>query len=428
MRRLMATLVAVLVALTLISMTAGAAVKIRVASWGTGEELQPIADKWNSQRSDIEMVIEGTISGDYGDRLMSQIAAGTAPDVFMVGDGDVLKWAEAGYIMDMTTLIEATPGFMDQFAEGSQKQGNVRGHQFALTKDYSNLAVYYNRALFDEAGVPYPEPGWTWDDFLDAAKRLTKVEGGKTVQYGVLLSGSWIRAIEPWVYQAGGDFFSPDGQKASGYLNSPETVKAIQFYMDLYFKHKVAPTPAEESANGGASAMFANEMVAMRTHGMWNVQGLKDAGMIDLATAPLPVGAQAANSICWAGFCMYSKTPNPKEAWEVMQFLAGPEGQRVLAAHALPSVESVIEEFGMTEDPAYAGFLQDLPNVKSIGNNRIPQEVFGVIEGILQKDVLDAMFEAGGGNVQELLNAAAEKADAGMAAAWKAWRETYGEF
>ena len=81
----------------------------------------------------------------------------------------------------------------------------------------------------------------------------------------------------------------------------------------------------------------------------------------------------------------------------------------------------------MTEDPAYAGFLQDLPNVKSIGNNRIPQEVFGVIEGILQKDVLDAMFEAGGGNVQELLNAAAEKADAEMAHL-EGMGETYGEF
>ena len=136
------------------------------------------------------------------------------------------------------------PGLLDP--------GKVDGKQYLLPKDYSPLAVYYNKKLFDAATVPYPKDGWTWDDLLATAQKLTmKDAAGKVTQWGIQLPAAWTTGFEYWVAAAGGSLISKDGKSFIGAMDSPEVARAVQFYADLYNKYQVAPQPADMNAFGG---------------------------------------------------------------------------------------------------------------------------------------------------------------------------------
>ena len=115
-----------------------------------------------------------------------------------------------------------------------------------LPQNLSSLVVYYNRDLFDAAGVPYPEAGWTWADFLAAAKALTKdIDGdGLTDQHGLGVENSLIR-FTPFIWQAGGELVDDVDHPTRLTIDTPQAREAIQFFIDLSLVHKVVPTEAE---------------------------------------------------------------------------------------------------------------------------------------------------------------------------------------
>ncbi len=146
------------------------------------------------------------------------------------------------------------------------------------------MAVYYNKAIFDEYGVAYPEAGWTWDDLLATAQELTvDTDGdGQTDIWGIQLPGPWTTGFEYWIGAAGGSLISEDGTTFSGYMDSPETAAAVQFYKDLYNTYSVAPPPADMSAFGGGNSEFDNGTAAMRIFGRWPQAGMLENPNIDL--------------------------------------------------------------------------------------------------------------------------------------------------
>ena len=112
--------------------------------------------------------------------------------------------------------------------------------------------------------VALPADGWTWDDLLATAQKLTvKDSAGKVTQWGIQLPATWTTGFEYWVAAAGGSLISQDGKSFAGYMDSPEVVRAVQFYADLYNKYKVAPPPADLNAFGGGNSEFANGKAAM---------------------------------------------------------------------------------------------------------------------------------------------------------------------
>ncbi len=109
--------------------------------------------------------------------------------------------------------------------------------------------INYNKTLFDRAGVAYPQPGWTWDDFLAKAQALTRKDKDGKQLYGVSVSTS-INHWQFWVYLNGGSIVTEKGEY-EGALDSPKTIEALRFWSDLYLKHKVAPSIDAMTAAGG---------------------------------------------------------------------------------------------------------------------------------------------------------------------------------
>jgi multiple sugar transport system substrate-binding protein len=240
--------------------------------------------------------------------------------------------------------------------------GQWEGKQWLLPKDFSPLGVYYNKRIFDQYGVAYPKDGWTWDDLLKTAQELTKdVDGdGKSDIWGIQLTANWTTGFEYYVAAAGGRLINEDGTKYVGYMDSPETISAVQWLADLYNKYKVAPPPADLTGWAGNNPEFENGKAAMRLFGRWPQSGLKTNPNVDLALVGVPAGKVRANVLFWGGFGIYAKTANPDAAWRFLRFYAGEPGAQVWKDWALPAVASVAESSGAVKDPIEGVWLNDL--------------------------------------------------------------------
>lgn len=146
------------------------AATIRVGTWESGDSAElwnQLIDQFRQEYPQIQISFE-PVPDNYGTKLLTQMAAGDAPDVFQVGDGDVRMFVERGGTTNLAPYLEGQdnlPGLDPSiFYESLYQTGVVDGEPHFLTKDYSPLVVYYNKDLFDQAGVPYPEDGWTWEE------------------------------------------------------------------------------------------------------------------------------------------------------------------------------------------------------------------------------------------------------------------------
>lgn len=396
---------------------------VRVGSWDSADALQPFNDSITSFEAaypGVKIQLED-VPQNYGDKLLAEFASGTAPDVFQVGDGDVARFAAQGVFEPLDAYIAGTKGSTpldtSVFIQAVADIGKVGGTTYLLTKDSSPLVLYYNKKLFDAAGVAYPTNNWTWDDLLNAAKKLTVTTSGKITQWGIQLPDSWgdptwVRGILPIIYQNGGDIISPDGKKVSGYLDSDATIQALQWYADLITKEKVAPTKADVAALQGAD-LFQTGKVAMLWTGVWPLGGyIKDTTM-SFGTAQLPQGKQRANSICWAGFALYSKSQNKDAAWAFLRWMGADKGAESFANYALTDVKAIADSQGKTTDPYYASVMADLavvhplPDFTTMKYNDCLNTPF--------TKALDGYF-TNGGDMKTIMTKVATDADACLAA------------
>jgi multiple sugar transport system substrate-binding protein len=396
---------------------------IRVGSWDAADGLKPwneAIDAFKAAYPDVQVNLESVPQG-YGDKLLAEFASGTAPDVFQVGDGDVAKFAAQGVFEPLDPYISGEKGKQpldtSVFVKAVADIGKVNGTTYLLTKDFSPLVLYYNKKLFDAAGVAYPTNDWTWDDFRAAAQKLTvKDSSGNITQWGIQLPDGWgdaywSRGIWPIIYQNGGDVISPDGKTTTGYLNSDATVQAVQWYSDLFLKDKVAPTKADVDALAGAD-LFATSKVAMLWTGVWPLGDYIKNKDITVGTVQLPKNKDRGNSICWAGFGMYSKSQNKDAAWAFLRWIGADQGAKSFAQYALTDVKPIAQEQGKTTDPYYGSVMADLDNVHPLPD--FTSAKFGDCVATPFQAALEGYF-TNGGDLKTILTDVATKADACLA-------------
>jgi len=266
------------------------------------------------------------IPSDYSQKVQTMIAGGTAPDIIQLAE-DVHSYSSKGQIISLNDYIAADN--IDLKARYGETGGlttaySMNGNLYAMPDRGGALILYYNKDMFDAAGLSYPTKDWTWVEFLNASQKLTLRDGDKVTQYGWAAGGWW-----PWwmsfIYMNGGAILDTAGKPV---VNSPEAVEAIQFYNDLVYKYKVAPSP-EDYANLGTNSpdpLFAQGLVAMATTGFWGIGGLKDA-TFNWDIAPLFKNKVNATVVFGSGLAISKDCKNPEAAWKVIEFLTSPEGQ-----------------------------------------------------------------------------------------------------
>lgn len=340
---------------------------LRVGTGDSGEGLSPhqeIIAMYEDENPDVLVQLEAVAGRDYYTRLLTQLAAEAAPDVMQIGDDAVPSFVEKGAFIPLDDYLGADfdPTI---YLPGLLAPGQIDGTQYLLPKDYSPLGVYYNKTIFDEAGLDYPQEDWTWADFLDIALELTQDTDGDNAPdiWGVQLPATWTTGFEYWVAAAGGQLISEDGKQFVGYMDSEEVIKAVTFYADLYNKYRVAPPPADLNAFGGGNSEFANGQAAMYIFGRWPQSSLLDNPNIRLGVAPPPQDEQRANILFWGGFGVASTSAHPQTATDFLTFYAGEEGAEVWKDWALPAVRSVAESSGMARDPIESVWISELDHL-----------------------------------------------------------------
>ena len=330
------------------------AVTLRIGSWDN-TDAEPIEAEVMALFRDKFPNIEGNfefVPDSYSDRIVTGLAGGNAPDVFLWWNFPNL--VERDGLEDLTSYIEGESSLDTSIYYPEVLNYNRVGDGiYGLPKDFTSRAIFYNKTLFDDAGIPYPTEEWTWDEFLEIATELTKGEGPDK-QYGFYnYTGTY--PLQYFVWSNGGDFISPDGAEASGYLDSPETIEALDWYVRLQTEHGLTPTKTDEATTGGPGDLFLNGKLAMLDNGRWPQTQFLDTPDLDFGTVlpPKSWGGDRVTVLHEAGWCMNPATGNKEEAWELIKWLAGPEANRIRAeaGWAVPALPSVAEDLGFLDDP-----------------------------------------------------------------------------
>ncbi len=322
-------------AMLLLLVPALAKTTVTVASWGSQSEIELYNQAFKAfmaKNPDIQVKLLHIPARDYWTKLTAMFAAGKAPDLIFINNINFPAFAAKGLLVPLEDYIKKDNFDTGLYYKGILDAFRYKGRLYVLPRDVSNLVLYYNRDLFKRAGLSDPDPNWTWEDFLKAAKALTVEKNGKRVQWGLSFY-TYFLFWEPWVWSNGGRFFSEDHSKFM--LNSPASVEGLQFYVDLRYKYHVAPTPAE-AADQSAFGMFLNGRTAMIVDGRWRVPTLKKKAKFDWDIVPFPRGkAGSIVDIDGSGWGITRTARNKAAAWKVLKFLAGPEGALVFTKGGL---------------------------------------------------------------------------------------------
>jgi multiple sugar transport system substrate-binding protein len=257
------------------------------------------------------------------------LAGGAAPDVFAMDGPLAPDYQGRDVLLDLQPLIERDGYDLGQLADqGVGVFKTADGKQYGLPRDLNVGVLYYNKKIFDAAGIPYPDDTWDWAKLTEVGKQLTldTNSDGTMDQWGLYTETSdmenyWLSLV----WQNGGDFFGADGKSTA--LTTPEAAGGLQRLQDLIYKDKIMAEPAIFAETGDA---FEQGLAAMEVNGSWLVPTHQAAG-IELGIAPIPSGPAGRFTVVNpTGAVIYKNTKAPDAAWEFIKYLASPPAQEQL--------------------------------------------------------------------------------------------------
>jgi multiple sugar transport system substrate-binding protein len=351
----------------------GDLVTLRVLTWAGDREVtteQQIADLYAERTPGVRIIVESA-STNYQEKLLTSIAAGRPPDVFLLDGPDIPTFLDRGLTLDLSPYVRRLgyepgrvfPEVLETFERG--------GGLYALPKDFTPMVVYANRRVFERWGVSLPETagGWTRDDFLATARALTRdtTGDGRIDLYAFDFPRAPYQWI-PWVWAGGGDILDPSGERASGWLDAPATLETLAFLTSLVREHGVTPgVQFVQSGDPAREARFATGGQALLYSGHWTLQLLTTGmgmALADLAILPTPHrgGTEPVTVLYASGWAVPANVMSPRPALELAAFLASEEAQRIRASTglAIPAFQDVAAELAATDTTGVeAAFLRE---------------------------------------------------------------------
>ena len=300
---------------------------------GTPEQTaiyRQIIDEFRQLHPQAKLRVEVMPARRFVQKLLAGIDAGHAPDVFNLHWRDMPQVSSTGQLLPLDGLVDRDRLDRSDYYSVGLESYAYRGALYGLPVKGSTIICYYNMDLFDRYGVAYPSDDWTWDDLLARARKLTEDEDGDgmTDIYGLTPYD-----IANYVWSAGGDFLRQEDGGWVSNLDDERVLAGTQFYVDLYFKHKVSPPrPGMRTDNAMSTFTFEAGRVAMAITGPWRIPDyqLLDRFRWNIALMPEgPAGRQTRYA--GSGFSIWKDTPQPEMAWQLVRYLVGPESMAKMA-------------------------------------------------------------------------------------------------
>ncbi|MCB0257529.1 MAG: sugar ABC transporter substrate-binding protein, partial [Anaerolineae bacterium] len=352
-------------------------VTVTWAFWGSPEEAashQIVADAFMQEHPEIKIEVWNQPWEDYFTKIQALWASGdakTIPDVAFLWPTP--KYASEGVLENLDSYIEASGYDLNDYWPGLLESAKYDGSVYGFPRDIEANVLYYNKDLFDAAGVSYPDDTWTWDDLQAAAEKLTvKDASGNTTQYALAMEGG-VGKYSKWIMQNGGAILDDMRNPSKCMMDDPKTVEAVTFFADL-INNGYAMRPADLSQAGGDSAVFASDQAAMIIQNTSRVSAFNAAGKnYDVAVVPIPAGGQRFNGAGGAAWVMSSGSDNKDAAWTFLQWLQSTDGGEKIyteRGEIFPALQSVANSptFMTDQPPANKQGILDEAAASGIGS------------------------------------------------------------
>ncbi|MBD5795693.1 sugar ABC transporter substrate-binding protein [Bacillus pseudomycoides] len=318
---------------------------LRFATWDSGKNLkiqQQIAKKFEEKNPGVKVQVEAYGDG-FDQKLAASFGAKNPPDVMYM-------WNFPAYYKSLEPLDELAkkdPDMkLDDFYQGLFNYSSIDGKLYGMPAGFTTRVIYYNKKLFDKANIPYPKDGWTWDEFVDTAKKLTDASNK---QYGFALRPEPdTYDLQGFIWSNGSSFVSEDGKQIKGHMNSPETIEVMKSFQSM-LKDKTAVLVGGKNQQSGDDIFKAGKL-AMWESGIWPLEGFKDA-KIDFGTVEPPAfKGKPVKGLVGTSAVSIAKDAKHKElAWEFVKFYSSPEAIKMRTSD-LPVRISVVKELKKEED------------------------------------------------------------------------------
>lgn len=358
---------------------------VRVSGWASSPaetaQLESLLYRFSVENPDILVKYE-PITGDYKQVLLTSIASGTEPDIFYV---DIFWWLELvtnGALLPLDDLMAGSGVSRDDFIPSLIDAFTYEGKTYGIPKDFNTLGMFYNKDLFDKAGLAYPTDDWTWDNLREAAAALTDLSDPNRPIYGFCTPPDPGR-FPVFVFQNGGMVMNSDYSDTM--LDSEAALKAAEFYTSFRTQN-IGALPSD-LGEGWQGTLFGKGQCAMVYEGGWLIPYLRDQfpnTKYGVVMPPAGPGGEG-NLIFTVAWGVSANTKNPDAAWKVVNFLTSEASQKTVleSGFALPSRQSLQN----------SDYLKNNPNSAAIFNGSF----FGArpfFWGAVGSDVNDQMSKA----------------------------------
>jgi multiple sugar transport system substrate-binding protein len=311
--------------------------------------------QFEEQNPNIKIKLTQIPQEEIDQRLTTMIASGNVPDVWSA------NWANSGFagynqmgaLLDLTPYIEKDPASIEGIPQEILDIYTIEGKNYGLPMLSIGSFLFYNKDLYDEAGLEYPttdweDTSWSWDKMVENAVALSNNTGNPDTQiYGVATGLAGNR--HSWFF--GGDFFSDEAYVTANMgtpnVVTPENIEAIQAHVDLIHKHEASPSQAALDSVSALGDPFLTGKVAMMINGGWGFWAYKPAEF-NWGVAPIPYVEGREIPLFVDPWNISAKTKHPDEAWEFIKFLTAEDGGAksfMEATSATPAREGLMDDW-----------------------------------------------------------------------------------
>jgi multiple sugar transport system substrate-binding protein len=320
-----------------------------------------VVDAFQRRHRDIK--VRTLLSGpDAMQQISTFCAGGKCPDVLMAWEFTYAGFADRGVLLDLNTMLARDPAFAAELKADSipslYETFGFNGGQYAFPEQWSGNFLFYNKELFADAGVQPPPPRWeqpwSFGEFLDTAKALTKRDrSGRVGQWGYV--DTWVAMYSAGLFgmNNGVPWSTPRMNPTHINFDNDAFIEGVQFYADLANRHKVAPT-ASETQSMSTMDLFSAGKAAMALGGHWRYQTFDRAEGLNFDVTVLPTGPRghaARSNIGTTGLAIAATSRHKRQAWEFVKFATGPVGQALIGESGLfvPVLRSAINSTGFAD-------------------------------------------------------------------------------
>lgn len=330
---------------------------ISISNWGDpGDKAvyDGVADRFKEKYPNVKVnnnFTPITTWTEYVNKLVTQAAAGQAPDVINIATEGV----ELGLANELFSPLD---GFLEKDPQAKALREDIDpkllagfgkdGSTYLMPNTFNTMVIYYNTKMFEAAGIERPSDDWTWDDFLEISKKLTTGSGADKV-YGFAMP-YYSFGITPWLYSNGTSMMSEDLKTAQ--LTDPKVQETVEWVRDLATKHGVSPQPK----GADPYQLFPAGKAAMTGAGHFVTGGFAKAGFSDYDILPWPQGTTKSTVFGAGAFAISKTSKNQELSWEFIKMLTDQQTQKKWAdaGSAVPSTKTAASSPEFLSSPEHA--------------------------------------------------------------------------